>query len=27
MKNLYPFLKLRCCREGDPFCGYGTKVK
>lgn len=21
LKNLYPFLKLRCCREGDPFCG------
>jgi predicted DNA binding protein len=20
LKNLYPFLKLRCCREGDPFC-------
>jgi predicted DNA binding protein len=24
LKNLYPFLKLRCCREGDPFCGCGT---
>ncbi len=21
LQNLYPFLKLRCCREGDPFCG------
>ncbi len=27
MKNLYPFLKLRCCRNEDPFCGCGTKVK
>jgi predicted DNA binding protein len=27
MKNLYPFLKLRCCREGDPFCGCGEKVQ
>jgi predicted DNA binding protein len=27
MRNLYPFLKLRCCREEDPFCGCGTKVK
>jgi predicted DNA binding protein len=23
LKNLYPFLKLRCCREGDPFCECG----
>ena len=23
ISNLYPFLKLRCCREGDPFCGFG----
>lgn len=23
LRNLYPFLKLRCCREGDPFCGCG----
>ncbi|NIP36163.1 MAG: hypothetical protein GWN18_14555 [Thermoplasmata archaeon] len=21
LRNLYPFLKLRCCRSGDPFCG------
>jgi len=21
LKGLYPFLKLRCCRDGDPFCG------
>lgn len=21
LQNLYPFLKLRCCREEDPFCG------
>jgi predicted DNA binding protein len=20
LRNLYPFLRLRCCREGDPFC-------
>ena len=24
LKNLYPFLKLRCCREGDPFCDGGV---
>ena len=27
ISNLYPFLKLRCCREGDPFCGCGTKAQ
>jgi predicted DNA binding protein len=21
LRSLYPFLKLRCCRDGDPFCG------
>jgi predicted DNA binding protein len=27
MRNLYPFLKLRCCREEDPFCGCGTRTE
>ena len=27
LKNMYPFLKLRCCRDGDPFCGCGTDKK